>query len=237
MLALGLLAGCGRQHGCVPAADATTPLRAAADQAIRLTAPKVGMQFRGEQVYRQAAPDHWAVCGQVAPFADDANIFVPFVAVVTTGADGGPPYRVEQHVGTTTEAADGVYIALVTDCFDGGGPASGPVQSVAPMPPLPDTVRRPDVRAVVAKPPSVAAAPARPPAATPSLLPVASAPASGSVTMRQNANLHAAPHGAPVRVVMPGTVLHVFSTAPGGWLQVGDASPWGWVHESMIDRH
>ena len=49
--------------------------------------------------------------------------------------------------------------------------------------------------------------------------------------------MRADPHGASVRVVPRGTALHVFSQAPGGWLQVGDAGPEGWIHESMLDRH
>ncbi len=52
--------------------------------------------------------------------------------------------------------------------------------------------------------------------------------------MRQDGNLHDLPHGLTLRVLSAGTVLHVFATAPGGWLQVGDAAPEGWVHDSMV---
>ena len=54
--------------------------------------------------------------------------------------------------------------------------------------------------------------------------------------MRQNANVHASPHGPSVRVVPQGTALRIFAAAPGGWYEVGDTAPWGWVHESMFVR-
>ena len=54
--------------------------------------------------------------------------------------------------------------------------------------------------------------------------------------MRQNANVHAGPHGPSVRVVPQGTALRIFGAAPGGWYEVGDTAPWGWVHESMFVR-
>lgn len=248
LTALALLSGCKEQKPGTVAADATTTgrIRTLAEQAIRTTGAKgAGMQFRGVQVYDQALPGHWAVCGQVAPFADDPNIFVPFVSVLTPPGGRSKSYQVEQHVGTSTAEADGVYLALVGFCYEKGGPAPGPIGSVAPMPPLPDTVADPSRRPAASAPPAPPAVPAsRPvpaaaPPATADAPPVAAAsvPASGSVTMRQNANIHAAPHGPSVRVVPQGTVMRIFATASGGWYQVGDTAPWGWVHDSMVERH
>ena len=249
---LAPLSGCKQQRTGPVAADATATgrIRALAEQAIRTTGAKgAGMQFRGVQVYEQALPGHWAVCGQVAPFADDPNIFVPFVSVLTPPGGRSKSYQVEQHVGTSTAEADGVYLALVGFCYEKGGPAPGPVGSVAPMPPLPDTVPDPSRRPAASAPPAPPAVPpavppSRPmpaaaPPATADALPDAGAflPASGSVTMRQNANIHASPHGPSVRVVPQGTVMRIFATASGGWYQVGDTAPWGWVHDSMLERH
>lgn len=239
---LALLTGCREQKkGASPTRPAATgQIRDAAEQAIATDEAKgAAMPFRGVQVYDQAAPGRWAVCGQVAPFRDDPNIFVPFVSVVAAPRGGSPAHRVEQHVGTTTAEADHVYMALVTYCYEKGGPVSGPFQSVTPLPPLPDTVPDPSHGSGMAQRPAASASPAsRPALATADVAGAPDqAPASGSVTMRQNANVHAAPHGASVRVVPQGTVMRIFATAPGGWYQVGDTAPWGWVHESMMDRH
>ena len=241
VLALVLLAGCRERKTdtAQPGTAATSRIREVAERAIRTAgAAGAAMQFRGVQVYDQAAPGRWAVCGQVAPFADDANLFVPFVSVVGLRAGLATAYRIEQHVGTSTAEADHVYMALVENCYEKGGPMPGPFRSIAPLPPLPDTVPDPSRRPGVAPHPANAAAGAPGPPSVAADAAGASdrVPAAGSVAMRQNANIRAAPHGAPVRVVPQGTVLHVFATAPGGWNQVGDTAPWGWVHDSMVDR-
>ncbi|MGI4746004.1 MAG: SH3 domain-containing protein [Janthinobacterium lividum] len=246
-----MLSGCKDKKQDPGQVDDATASRArgAVERNIRSRVSSRDAQFRGVQVYAQALPGHWAVCGQVSPFAEDANIFVPFVSVVTLANEKGHAVeRFEQSIGTTTAEANRVYIALVGNCYDKGGPVSGPFQSITPLPPLPDTVTEPNHPIVSARPvPAQIAAgqtrPQAPPAASaPSLSeqalpPSAETPASGRVAMRQNANLHAAPHGPPVRVVPQGTEMHVFAQAPGGWYEVGDTAPWGWVHESMLDRH
>ena len=200
--------------------------RDAAEQNIQTkAAAPAGIRFRGVQVYKQAAADRYAVCGQVNAFADDANIFVPFVSVVTGQTHGDQmEYQFDQRVGTSTEEAGRVYAALVTYCYEDGGPSPSPMRTAAPTPPLPSAVADPADHAARATPASPAA---------PSSAPTE---ASGTVTMRQNGNLRTDPHGASVRVIPQGTALHVFGQAPGGWYQVGDAAPFGWVHESMLDR-
>lgn len=250
-IVLPMLSGCKdrkQDPGQVDTAMAGR-VRDAAERNIRSSVSSKDAQFRGVQVYAQALLEHWAVCGQVSPFAEDANIFVPFVSVVTLANDKSrPAERFEQSIGTTTAEANRVYIALVADCYDKGGPASGPFQSLTPLPPLPDTVTAPNHPPVSARPvpartaagqtaPQPPAAPPSPPLAEQALPPSAEMPASGRVAMRQNANLHAAPHGPPLRVVPQGTEMHVFAQAPGGWYEVGDTAPWGWVHDSMLVRH
>ena len=222
-VALALLAGCKEEKQpaaqSVPMAGAAH-IRQIVERSLQGSA-RAPAPVRGVQTYKQAAAQRAAVCGQVAPFPEDANIFVPFVAVVTvTGSldDPAAPYTIDQYVGTGTAEAARVYVALVNFCYEGGGPAAG--RSVLAMPPLPDAV--PDPAARPAPPP-------RPP------VPGART-AFGSVILRQAANLHSDPHGPAVRVVPQGTVLRVLSQAPGGWYQVGDTAPWGWVHESMVEK-
>ncbi len=229
LAAVALLAGCKpKQQAGAGASAVDSRALDAAEQSVRRGTPAgTKAQFRGVQLYAQALPQHVAVCGQVSPFADDGGIYVPFVAVVTLPPGQGGQPQVEQHIGTDPSEASRVYIALVTYCYDKGGPGTAPDQGVTPTPPLPDNI--PDSAFKRVPPPPAAAAGAQPA--------VASTPASGSVTMRQAGNLHSGPHGSTLRVVPQGTVMHVFSQAPGGWYQVGDSAPWGWVHESMLDRH
>jgi len=235
---LTLLSGCKEQkQGAAPAQGVFDSVRRAAEQNIRAGTPSTAqMTFRGEQVYAQAIPQRYAVCGQADPFPDDSRMFVPFVTIVTIldkAADGAPQYKFEQYVGTSTTEAGRVYLAIVNYCYDKGGPGNGPIRSVMPMAPLPDGIPDPAAKSAPAAPPpappSASAAPARPP--------VDSTPAGGSVTARQSANLHSDPHGPTIRTVAAGTVLRVYATASGGWYQVGDTAPWGWIHESMLEKH
>jgi hypothetical protein len=222
---LALLPGCKdeKKHASAPPPP-TDPVREATEQNLRATAP--AMRFRGEQVYTQTMPQRTAVCGQLTPFPDEPEIFVPFVSIVTTAQgpdDPSPRYQFEHTIGTSPPKASRVYVAIVTYCYDKGGPSPALARGYLPPPPLPDSIADPTPK------PKPAAQQAPPP--------VVSVQATGSVTMRQNANLHADPQGPSVRVVPQGTALHVFAQAPGGWVQVGDTAPLGWVHESMLDRH
>ena len=220
------LAACKDEKATAPQPADPVAERAlrAVEQNIVATAQAAGQtRFRGMTVFAQAQPGRLAVCGQVTPFADDPNIFVPFVSVVTFGGQPGGPSQdqFELLVGNSTTEAGRVYAAIVADCWAGGGRAATPLRSAAPTPPLPDAI------------PDPAAATQTPPAAGPASQ---AHPAIGAVTVRQSATVHAEPRGPSVRTVARGTSLHVFGQAPGGWYQVGDSAPWGWVHESMLER-
>ncbi|WP_158742848.1 SH3 domain-containing protein [Acidisphaera sp. L21] len=236
-VAVAGLAGCkDEKKAAGPAPTAATALsqRAldAAEQTIQSAAPAPAkVRFRGVQVYAQAAPMHYAVCGQVSPFADDGNIFVPFVSVVTAQQNGQVmQYQFEQRIGTTTSEASRVYAALVTYCYENGGPAQTGFRTATPTPPLPDAVPDPAASAAAARVTPVAAAGAKTPGT------VVPTEASGTATVRQSANVHSDPKGPTTRTVTQGTSLKIFGQAPGGWYQVGDTAPFGWVHESMLER-
>ncbi len=235
-----LLAGCKERRPAAGQAASGAPREAAlaAERAVEAALPAVkGMQFRGVQVYSQAMPHRWAVCGQVSPFADDPALFVPFVSVVSVADDGTATVPDPAFVGTGVSEADRTYLALVTHCYEAGGPNEGPMASVPPIPPLPNTVPSPSLAGAgpVAAGPQ-AAAQAGPGGAAAAVDAAGTQPASGDIIMRQNANVHASPHGPSVRVVPQGTALRLFGAAPGGWYEVGDTEPWGWVHESMFVR-
>lgn len=226
-IAAGLLAGALAIAGCKDeqkaAAPAATPLDGVRMAVLQALAAQPGMpktvQFRGVQAYPQAAPRRVAVCGLVSAFADDPNIFVPFVTVakeVSPPDATTPRYEFDTRVGTSTGEASRVYSALVADCWDRGGPAPDRPPS---LPPLPDTIADPRAPAADASHPP-------PPPAAP----------GAKVTVRQSANVHATPGGPSVRTVAQGASLRVFAQATGGWYQVGDTAPFGWVHESMLNR-
>jgi hypothetical protein len=239
------LAGCKERHDPPRGSHApASGAEVAAQDDLRAAFPDAHgrMSFRGVQQYGQAIAGHTAVCGQVNPFATSPTLFVPFVSVLTSGNGG---FSIERYVGTDTDSASRVYMAMIRYCYEDGGPEAGPLHSVMALPPGPNNVSASLPSAAPAAQPA-APAPQRAATAAPSGVSGSAdaaagavsdqSPASGSVTMRQNANLHAAPQGASVRVVPAGTVLHVFAQAPGGWLEVGDAAPLGWVHESMVQR-
>ena len=236
-LAVCGLAGCKDEKktaGPAPAAASTMQrVVDAAEQSIQSSAgAPAKVRFRGVQGWTQAAPQHVAICGQVSPFADDSNIFVPFVSVVTLQQNGTlTQYQFDQMIGTTTSEASRVYSAIVNYCYESGGPAQTGFRTAAPTPPLPDSIRNPDAPAAPLVP---SATPGRPGAATP----ITRAPieASGTVIVRQSSNVHSDPKGPSIRTVQQGASLHIFGQAPGGWYQVGDTAPFGWVHESMLSK-
>ena len=211
LAAVTLLSGCkDEKKAADQSASLADRVREAAEQAIRSGAETPAqVQFRGVQVYAQAMPQRMAVCGQVSPFADDANLFVPFVSVVTIN-DGTPRYQFEQRIATNTSEASRVYIAMANDCYDKGGPKPGPYQGAMPVPPLPDAIPDPAARsrptagpspeapvAPTAAPPSQPAAPimlAPAPMAVPASMPV---PTPGPAPMPQSAE-PPAPALAPV---------------------------------------
>jgi hypothetical protein len=245
LIALALLSACKEQKKTATPDTATQVDRviAATEQSIRVGAPPQ-MRFRGVQVYPQAMPQKMAVCGQLNPFSGDPDIFVPFVTVVTLPGDNQANYQFDHRIGLNSSEASRVYVAIVNYCYDKGGPMPGATSAPMPPPPLPDRLPDPAAKprsndvSVIARPPGQPPQPgASPvPASTPTSDTPDQSAATGNVTVRQNANLHADPHGPSVRVVQQGTALRVFAQAPGGWYQVGDTAPWGWIHESMLDR-
>jgi hypothetical protein len=240
-LAVALLFGCkpARKSASPEATSLADRVIAATEQSIRVGAPPQ-MRFRGVQVYAQAMPQKMAVCGQLNPFSDDPDIFVPFVSIVTLPDDKAPSYQFDHRLGLNPAEASRVYVALVNYCYDKGGPLPG--GAAPPPPPLPDRIPDPSARArgpqggLVVSAPSAAQSPNAAPGASPPGASVGEVPAAGDVVVRQSANVHSDPHGPSIRVAQQGTTLHVFGQAPGGWYQVGDTAPWGWIHESMLDR-
>ncbi|MCQ8242052.1 hypothetical protein [Rhizosaccharibacter radicis] len=269
------VAGCKQRHAGPKAGGATHEAASgavsAAERDLRAAFPGTGGAFavRGVSSFGQAMDGRTAVCGQVNPFPGSPSLFVPFVSVLTEDVHAAGGFTVDRYVGTDTDGASRVYLAMIRFCYENGGPGQGPVHSVMALPPGPNAVGSslpgggtapPGGRALAAN--GAAAAPvsvlgAAPPAASASVPNAsgAAAPspagvsasadsaagavsgqtaASGVVVTRQNANIHAAPHGASVRVVPANTSLRVFARAGGGWLEVGDTAPWGWVHESMV---
>jgi hypothetical protein len=223
------------------------------------------VRFRGEQVYPQAMAGQVAVCGQADLSAGPGRTFVPFVALVAAGNgdDAALRYRVtETHVAAAVADVDRTYIETVARCYDGGGPQAmlhGSIAFVPPLPEHPDAAVRgvlppaqPEPQQAAAVQMPVVVTP-RPPARIAPLPPdvLTGAPQGASrsadllagpsgdplriVTMRQNGNIRAAPHGDTLRIAPRGASFRVFAEAPGGWLEVGDTVPFGWVHGSMVE--
>lgn len=230
-------------------------VKRAAEAQLRTTAG-TEVALRGVQVYRQAAAETAAVCGQVnLRKGTPGAAFTLFVAVVTPQTPGTPngPLKSEQHVATSDTTASRVFVETLLRCYEGGGP---PPQQRAGAPPLmaPVPESLPSQAQTQAPPPAPGQTPpatapgnARAPGAmTPATVQAPAAAAApgapraeqGRVTMQQNGNLRVHPNGggAVVRVIGQGSSLQVFDEAAGGWLQVGDGEPWGWVHRSMVNR-
>lgn len=242
LAAASLVSGCDKKE-CPPAihagntADQFADIRKAAESSIRLSASHPdSVRFRGIQVWPQATGNRFTVCGQVNVFGPTSNTFVLFVAAVTQDGGGQDParrFQVETRVGSTVSEATKVYVDTLARCHEGG--ASSPLRREAgvTVPPMPDDVR------VVLQPPASTAPPAPPPTVhVPSTAarPPSTAPQSGTVVMRQNANIRNAPQGEVIRVEPQGKELRVFGEAPGGWLQIGDSAANGWVHISLVER-
>ncbi len=252
---LVVLSGCEAEKKTVaqPKDLLASHVREATEQSIRSGfAASTPIQFRGVQVYAQAMPQRIAVCGQVNPFANNPNLFVPFVALVTSRkgpSDGVPQYTVEPHIATNTSEASQVYVALVTYCYDQGGPIPARRQSVVSIPPLPDTISKslpiigpagqpPATPTQLSPPPVYGQVSKRP--IVPAIVPNPAsnqASALGRVTMQQDGNLHSTPAGPVVVAVPRGTVIQVFSQTRDGWYQVGGSAPWGWVYKSVLEGH
>lgn len=207
-----------------PRADGGSPqamiARAAAENAlrarIRLPVPP---QQRGVQVFAQALPNSFAVCGRSRTTSAAGGAFVPYVAVVTF--EGGAARVADFTFGDSGAEASRVFVQMVDRCFEGGGPASARMTARA-FPPLP-----------VAGVAEVAAAPEE-------AVSVVAAPASARTVMtsaRSGANIRSSAGGGEVvRTVARSSTLEVLREAPGGWLQVAQSGqPVGWIHNSLIE--
>jgi hypothetical protein len=210
-----------------PAAD-TRPQAAheAAEGRLRERMRAAGeVQLRGVQVFAQAIPNTFAVCGRANATGTANEPLLPWVAQVSfeTGAAQVTSFV----LGSTSPEATRVFAELVDRCFEGGGPAHNRM-AARPLPPLP----APGASIV----PASSAAPAED-------LVLASAvsgqgPQRSVVTSaRSGANIRTAPRGGEVvRTVPRASTLQVFGEAPGGWYQVGQGGTvWGWVHASVLD--
>ncbi|HEY4253431.1 MAG TPA: SH3 domain-containing protein [Roseomonas sp.] len=233
--------GCDDKHGQAAAAgfDAPAHARRVAEERILARVARPGAVLRAMQVYRQAAPQTIAVCGQVNPSGRGDSPYIPFVTVLTYEGDppaagGEPRFQFAQYLADSSPAATRVYVEMVSRCFEGGGTRDA--RQVPALPPLPDGLQRqaedpPPAAAALPSPAPAAPAPGQAPAA----MVVASPSSRSSVTTRQHANLRTSPSGGSVvRVVPPGSSLTVFGEAPGGWYQVGESEPQGWIHGSML---
>jgi len=219
--------------------DPLADVRKAAEASVRVSAgnPEL-VRFRGVQVWPQALKNQFAVCGQAATFGAGSNTFVLFVALVTrddVGTDQANRLRAEVRVGSTISEATRVYIETLARCFEGGGPQALKRETVPQLPPLPDDPKAVLAASTQSSQVAPVASPAVPPAPPPRIADAA-APASGTIVMRQAGNIRATPQGETLRIEPAGKELHVFGTAPGGWLQVGDIGPNGWVHSSLVQR-
>ena len=182
--------------------------------------------MRGVQVFAQAIPNTFAVCGRASATGAATEPLLPWVAQVSFEA--GPPQVTSVVLGASGPEATRVFMELVDRCFEGGGPTNSRM-APRPVSPLPAPVAAnasgplPGVPQPTDAPPS-GAAPQSP------LRTVVT-------TARSGANLRASPQGGTVlRVVPRSSTLQVFGEAPGGWYQVGqNGAAWGWLHSSVLD--
>ncbi len=210
--------------------------------------PDQALTFRAVQVYRQQAPDTFAVCGQVKPSGRISQGFVPWV--MSAVMRDGRLTPVEIAVGLSNAEASRVYVAALNSCFDGGGQADArSIPSLAPLPTdiLTSQARHPEA-AVWQEAPTVPLNPPSQPASAPRQT-VKDDRATAVPSVRDGtrtvissqahpSNIRSGPSGATavVRIVPRGTALTVFAEAPGGWLHVGQDEPFGWLHSSLLAR-
>ena len=258
MLPAALAAACREEpkKAAQPGFDLPRHAHLDAEQTLRAGPGAVSsVELRGVQVYPQAMPREFAVCGQVNRGRSNGyTFFVSIVSYDDASEGSAPAAHVEQYVANTIDAATRVWTEMIGHCYENGGPPPlqrPSIQTLPPMPnlsaplaPQPDTTNDAPRGQPATRPSGIETATAREPV-TPrdpqrELGPAGELPAartaSGTMVMRQNGNLHAAPGGGVLRVVPRNTELRVFAEAAGGWYQVGDDAPWGWIHRSMVDR-
>jgi len=235
VLALTALAACGEATSS-PNSGAAAPqvkaAREAAEVALRGRLRQDGApQQRGIQVFAQALPAEFAVCGRSRIAGLGSEPFIPYVAVVRFEAGAA---QVSQFaLGATSMEASRVFVLMVDRCFDGGGPASARATARA-FPPMPrDGV--PEVLSGQATTAQGAATTERVPELSPE--PSPEPIITVVTTQRSGANIrNSARGGDVVRTVPPATRLEVIGSPAGDWVNVGaDGTAWGWIHSSMLD--
>jgi len=223
--ALTALAACGEATSS-PSAGATAPqiqaARDAAEISLRARLRVEGTpQQRGIQVFAQALPDQFAVCGRSRISGLGSDPYMPYVALVSFEAGTA---RVSQFsLGATGPEASRVFVLMVDRCFDGGGPTHARMTARS-FPPMPSA--------------AAAEAPNEQPSAATTESPAEAASVITVVTtQRSGANIRSSMRGGDVvRTVPPATRLEVIGSAAGDWVQVGaNGSAWGWIHSSMLD--
>jgi len=229
--ALTALAACGDATSS-PSAGAAAPqvqaAREAAEVALRARLRQEGTpQQRGIQVFAQALPAEFAVCGRSRLAGLGGEPFIPYVAVVRFEA--GAAQVSQFSLGTTSIEASRVFLLMVDRCFDGGGPTSTRMTARA-FPPMP----RDGVAEALAGPTSTtpnAATSERAAEPSPDLI------ITVVTTARSGANIRSSTRGGDVvRTVPPGSRLEVIGSPGGDWVQVGaEGTAWGWIHSSMLD--
>ncbi|WP_207539426.1 SH3 domain-containing protein [Sabulicella rubraurantiaca] len=229
LLILAALPSCREEERSPISAEAPQARVVAATQAVE--APlrarlrtDADPQQRGVQVFAQAAPATYAVCGRASASHAPADPLIPYVGVVTF--EGAEPRLASLAVGTSGAEATRVFLEMVDRCFEGGGPAPGPTRmTMRSMPPVPTGVMPAERPAPGATLVSTAAAE---PASRQRLTVVTSA--------RHGANLRHAPRGEVLRTVPRSSTLEVMGEAPGGWFKVGEnGEAFGWVHASVLE--
>jgi hypothetical protein len=225
LVVLGLLlSGCEDKQPL----DAAARAQQAAEHRLRShRSNPVGVIYRGVQTYRQAAPDTFAVCGEVSFTRRSPDRYVPFVSIVVVRP--GTPIAVDQRVTGENWDALRMHAETITHCVAGGGPTLAPPMP-APMAPDATPPMGPfPVEIIPVEPAPVAPSP------TPQVgPPMGEATPRGKIdvvfTTRAPANLREYPSGPVIDRIPSGAKLRVFSVAPGGWVLVGDLEPLGWIH-------
>ncbi|MBY0338082.1 MAG: hypothetical protein K2X11_15815, partial [Acetobacteraceae bacterium] len=138
-LLLAALPGCKDPTPPAQAASAAPRVQAAVEAAtdpLRQRLRAAGdLRQRGVQVFAQALPGTYAVCGRVNPTGLVGDAFVPYVALIVFEREA--PQVTSLVIGMNGNEASRTYVEMAERCFDGGGPPSQRVAARS-LPPLPE---------------------------------------------------------------------------------------------------